>query len=65
MLNDQYVEESPELESQRLILRELNLKDAAKVQTILSDERVMVYMDQERHKTVHSLKSLFPRELFL
>lgn len=52
MLNDKYFTDFPELESQRLFLRPLNLTDALEVQIIRSDERVMVYMDQERHKTV-------------
>jgi len=49
MLNDLYFEEFPELESQRLLLRQLNLSDAQDIQIIRSDERVMLYMDQERH----------------
>jgi len=52
MLNDHYFKEFPELESQRLLLRPLSLSDAAEVQVIRSDERVMLYMDQERHQTV-------------
>lgn len=52
MLKDLYFEEFPELESQRLILRQLNLTDASAVQAIRSDERVMVYMDQERHQSL-------------
>jgi len=52
MLNDQYFKEFPELESQRLLLRQLKLSDAQDIQIIRSDERVMVYMDQERHQSL-------------
>ena len=52
MLNDHYFNAFPELESQRLLLRQLKLSDAAEVQGIRSDERVMLYMDQERHQSL-------------
>lgn len=62
MFNDLYVEEFLELESQRLLLRQLSLSDASKVQGIRSDERVMLYGGQERHQTVQqSEASIFEK----
>ncbi|NEV92970.1 GNAT family N-acetyltransferase [Psychroflexus sp. YR1-1] len=65
MLNDLYFEEFPELESQRLLLRQLNLSDASEVQGIRSDERVMVYMDQERHLSLQQSEESISKKLKL
>lgn len=65
MLNDLYFEDFPELESQRLLLRQLNLSDASEVQGIRSDERVMVYMDQERHLSLQQSEESISKKLKL
>ena len=59
MINDIYFENFPVLETERLILRKLEFTDASDLQLIRSDERVMIYMDAERHLTIeHSEKSI-------
>jgi ribosomal-protein-alanine N-acetyltransferase len=63
MLNNRYFKEFPELESQRLLLRALKLSDAHDIQTIRSDERVMIYMDQERHQTVQQSEASISEKL--
>jgi ribosomal-protein-alanine N-acetyltransferase len=63
MINEIYFEDFPELESQRLILRKLKLTDASDVQLIRSDERVMIYMDQERHMTIEQSENSFSEKL--
>ena len=63
MLNDHYFNEFPELESQRLLLRPLSLSDAPEVQVMRSDERVMLYMDQERHQTVQQSEASISKKL--
>lgn len=52
MINEIYFKDFPVLESERLLLRKLNLTDAQELQIIRSDERVMKYMDSERHTTL-------------
>ncbi|CAM4087208.1 GNAT family N-acetyltransferase [Gillisia limnaea] len=57
MINEIYFKNFPELESERLSLRKLELTDAPEVQVIRSDEKVMIYMDSERQLTTqHSEK---------
>jgi ribosomal-protein-alanine N-acetyltransferase len=63
MLNDHYFKEFPELESQRLLLRALKLSDAPNIQIMRSDERVMLYMDQERHQTVQQSEASISEKL--
>lgn len=52
MINDIYFENFPQLESERLIFRAFDLKDALDIQLIRSDDKVMNYMDSEYHKTI-------------
>ena len=52
MLDEKYFNQFPQLESERLLLRKLGLEDAKEVQIIRSDEKVMTYMDSERHTTI-------------
>lgn len=57
MINDIHFSNPPQLETERLLLRPLTLDDAPAMQRIRSDERVMVFMDSERHTTLaHSIK---------
>lgn len=52
MVFEKYFDEFPEIETERLLLRKLNLVDAADIQSIRSDEKVMKYMDSERHQNL-------------
>lgn len=52
MINEKYFETFPQLETERLILRKQVLADAKDLQAIRSDERVMNFMDSERHTTL-------------
>lgn len=52
MINELYFENFPELETKRLILRKIRLEDAPDLKAIRSDERVMIYMDTERHTKI-------------
>lgn len=54
MINKQYFKDFPTLESERLLIRKLDLKDAKELQSIRSDERVMTYMDSERHSELQN-----------
>ncbi len=63
MINELYFENFPELESHRLILRKLKLTDASDVQLIRSDERVMIYMDAERHMSVQQSEKSISEKL--
>src|SRR5690554_4835554 len=57
MINQSYFNKPPQLKTERLILRSLTLDDAAAMQRIRSDERVMAFMDSERHTTLaHSIQ---------
>ncbi|WP_142785325.1 GNAT family N-acetyltransferase [Changchengzhania lutea] len=52
MIDNSYFKNFPELESERLLLRQFVLSDASEVQLIRSNEKVMSYMDTDRHMTV-------------
>ncbi len=52
MINKIYFKDFQRLESDRLLLRKLELNDAPEVQLIRSDELVMIYMDSERQLTI-------------
>ncbi len=52
MINDIHFEIFPQLESERLIFRAFDLKDATDIQLIRSDDKVMSFMDSEYHKTI-------------
>lgn len=56
MINKDYFEEFPKLETRRLILRKQEFSDAAEVKQIRSDERVMLYMDSKRHTSIEIAK---------
>lgn len=63
MINDIYFNDFQSLESERLLLRKLELKDAPEVQLIRSDEKVMIYMDSERQLTVQYSEKFISRNL--
>ena len=52
MINDVHFEVFPQLESERLLFRKFDIKDAADIQFIRSNDRVMNYMDSEYHHTI-------------
>ena len=52
MINEVHLKEFPNLKSKRLLLRKLTVEDAGEVQRIRSDEKVMTYMDSNKHLTV-------------
>jgi ribosomal-protein-alanine N-acetyltransferase len=56
MINKDYFEEFPKLETPRLILRKQEFSDAVEVKQIRSDERVMLYMDSKRHTSIEIAK---------
>jgi len=49
MIEERYFKEFPVLETPRLLLRKLSLEDAKYFQQIRNDERVMEFMDSNRH----------------
>jgi len=49
MIDELYFKDFPVLETPRLLLRKLRLKDAKNFQEIRSDERVMEFMDSQIH----------------
>ncbi len=63
MINELYFRDFPNLESERLFLRKLELKDAPDVQLIRSDEKVMAYMDSERHTTLQHSENFIAAKL--
>jgi [ribosomal protein S5]-alanine N-acetyltransferase len=63
MINENYFIEFPILETKRLLLRRLELTDAPEMQKIRSDERVMLYMDSERHQTVEFSENFIAQNL--
>lgn len=63
MINEIYFEDFPDLETERLHLRKLRLTDAKEMQAIRSDERVMKFMDSERHKTLEYSKNFISENL--
>lgn len=63
MINEIYFRDFPVLESERLLLRKLNMTDSQEVQSIRSDERVMRYMDSERHQTLQFSENFISENL--
>lgn len=63
MINEIYFEDFPDLETERLHLRKLRLTDAKEMQVIRSDERVMKFMDSERHKTLEYSKNFISENM--
>ncbi len=52
MINEIYFQEFPSLKTERLYLRKLSMEDAREIQHNRNDERVMKYMDSDRHTTL-------------
>lgn len=63
MINLKHFQNFPQLASERLLLRKLELTDAPEVQIIRSDEKVMIYMDSERHLTIRHSKNFIAKNL--
>jgi ribosomal-protein-alanine N-acetyltransferase len=63
MINETYFKHFPTLESDRLLLRKLELTDALEVLSIRSDESVMAYMDSERQSTVEQSERFISMKL--
>ncbi len=63
MINEKYFDDFPKLETDRLVLRKLELTDAPDVKIIRSDERIMIYMDSERHKTIQFSENFISKNL--
>ena len=63
MINEIYFKDFQCLESDRLLLRKLDLNDASEVQLIRSDEKVMIYMDSERHLTIQHSENFISNNL--
>ncbi|MTI32739.1 GNAT family N-acetyltransferase [Xanthovirga aplysinae] len=49
MINESVFENFPQLESERLIFREIKVSDAADIQFIRSNDQVMSYMERPKH----------------
>ncbi|WP_245583393.1 GNAT family N-acetyltransferase [Salinimicrobium terrae] len=54
MINEQYFEEFPQLQTERLLLRKQELKDAPHLQQSRSNAQVMRYMDSDAHDDVQT-----------
>lgn len=63
MFNEKYFEEFPLLKTGRLLLRKQELKDAANLQQLRSNEQVMTYMDSDRHHDVRTSETFIARNL--
>ncbi len=63
MIEESYFENFPEFQTDRLILRKLEIGDAAAMQQIRSNEEVMIFMDSERHTTPEYSKNFIETNL--
>ncbi len=63
MINDIYFDKFPQLESERLIFRKLDLKDALDIQLIRSNDNVISFMDSEYHKTIKDSENFILKNL--
>lgn len=63
MIDEIYFNDFPQLESKRLLLRKLTLADAPDVQIIRSDEKVMNYMDSDKHVTIQYSENFISENL--
>ncbi len=63
MINELYFKDFQILESDRLLLRKLELSDAPEVQLIRSDEKVMMYMDSKRQLTLQDSEHFISENL--
>lgn len=52
MIAEHYFDEFPTLETERLVLKKIELNDAKDIQAIRSDQQVMTFMDSNRHKSI-------------
>ena len=63
MINEKYFGDFPELQTERLLLRKQELKDAANLQQLRSNEQVMTYMDSDPHLDVQTSEAFIARNL--
>lgn len=63
MINEKYFKEFPQLQTERLVLRKQELKDAPHLQQLRSNEQVMAYMDSDRHTDVPTSEAFIARNL--
>lgn len=63
MINEKPFEEFPQLKTQRLLLRKQELRDAADLQEMRSNEQVMTYMDSDRHDDVRTSEAFIVKTL--
>jgi ribosomal-protein-alanine N-acetyltransferase len=63
MINEDYFRNFPVLETERLILRKIELKDAKDIQAIRSNPQVMTFMDSHAHETVEDSENFIAEGL--
>ncbi|UZH54945.1 GNAT family N-acetyltransferase [Salinimicrobium tongyeongense] len=63
MINEQYFQEFPELKTSRLFLRKQELKHAAALQQLRSNEDVMKFMDSDKHEDIETSEAFIRRNL--
>ena len=63
MINNIHFEKFPQLESERLIFRKLELNDAKDIQFIRTNQKVMDYMDSELHKVIQDSENFISKNL--
>lgn len=63
MINEKYFEEFPQLQTERLLLRKQELKDAPHLQQMRFSEQVMLYMDSDMHDDVQTSEAFISRNL--
>ncbi len=63
MISEIFFNDFPNLESDRLLLRKINIKDASDLQSIRSDEKVMRYMDSDIHMTLEDSENFISENL--
>lgn len=61
MIKEEYFEEFPHLETERLFLREFSFNDAPDVHRIRTDEKIMNYMDTPRHNSIEDSRQLITK----
>lgn len=63
MINEKHFEIFPQLQTQRLLLRKQELKDAAHLQQLRSNEEVMTYMDSDKHHDIETSEAFIKKNL--
>jgi len=63
MLNEIYFKEFLELETERLIIRKLDLSYAQAMQALRSQDKVVAYLDSDPHSTVEHSKNFIKKNL--